>query len=324
MGPSHHNLGLCTKPIYCPFPSLLVGQTNTVEYDGLDGEPRSEPEEHSPVEPLTGGLEPVLDALPPHLVQDKDDASTGHVTVLAQHVPGGPELLGLELELSLDLVQDGRAARMRYPEDRVPVRDAQGPERLHQALLDVLRDQAGDVFQEVEGQADLAEVPIDGPVAVREDRLGGRDQLVQRLLHPGYRVRPDYDGGRAVPEQGLANEAVQVGVARAAEGDGGDLGADYEDPGAPVVLGQVLGHPEDSAAGEAALLVHHEALDRGAEAEELGQLVVGARHVDAAGGAEDQVGDLGLGLAPLLDGLLGGFLTQLGNLHHHHVLPGVQ
>ncbi|KAK2995967.1 hypothetical protein RJ640_026006 [Escallonia rubra] len=43
-----------------------------------------------------------------------------------------------------------------------------------------------------------------------------------------------------------------------------------------------------------ALLVHHEPLDGGAELEELGELVVGAGHVDAGAGAEDEMGWLNL------------------------------
>ena len=115
-----------------------------------------------------------------------------------------------------------------------------------------------------------------------------------------------------------------MGVARATERHSCDLRTDNEDTGSPVVLSQVLGEAEDRAASEATLLVHHEALDGGAEAQELGELVVGAGHVDTASGAEDQVGDLGLGLAPFLDGLGSSLFAQSRDLNNHHVLPCIQ
>lgn len=71
-------------------------------------------------------------------------------------------------------------------------------------------------------------------------------------------------------------------------------------------------------------LVHHEAFDRGVTVKEVGEMVVVFEHVDAEGGANNEQGDLVLGLVPLLDGLGCGFLAQLRHLHHHHVLVGIQ
>ena len=115
-----------------------------------------------------------------------------------------------------------------------------------------------------------------------------------------------------------------MSIRRAAERDGGDLGADHENSCAAVVLGEILGETEDGAAGEAALLVHHQSLDGRTEAEEFGELVVRAAHVDAAGGAEDEVGDLRLGQPPFLYGLRCCFLAEPRDLDRHHVLPRVE
>ena len=115
-----------------------------------------------------------------------------------------------------------------------------------------------------------------------------------------------------------------MGIARPTEGNGGDLGADGEDTGGAIVFGEVFDEAEDGGAGEAALLVDHEALDGGAETEELGETVVGAGHVDAAAGAEDQVGDVGGGAAPFPDGVDGGLFSELWNFDHRNVLSGVQ
>ncbi|KAK2970851.1 hypothetical protein RJ640_016647 [Escallonia rubra] len=134
-----------------------------------------------------------------------------------------------------------------------------------------------------------------------------------------------YDhGDSTITEKSLPNEGVQMGVRGSTESDGGDFEADDEDASTGIILGEILGQAEDGAAGEAALLVHHEPLDGGAEAEELGELAVGAGYVDARGGAEDEVSDLGLGLAPLLDGLGGDFLIELGDFDDHHALTGVE
>ncbi|KAK2990987.1 hypothetical protein RJ640_005469 [Escallonia rubra] len=80
-----------------------------------------------------------------------------------------------------------------------------------------------------------------------------------------------------------------MGVRGSTESDGGDFGVDDEDASTGIVLGGILGQAEDCAADEAALLVHHQPLDRGVKAEELGELVVGAKHVNAGGGVEDEI-----------------------------------
>ena len=112
-------------------------------------------------------------------------------------------------------------------------------------------------------------------------------------------------------------------VTGTAECDGGDLAAYDQDARALVVLSQVLGNAEDGAAALASHLVEHEALDRATEAEELSERPIGTRHVDPGSGAEDKMGDLRFGLAPLLDGPCGRLLCELGHLDHHDVLAHV-
>lgn len=127
--------------------------------------------------------------------------------------------------------------------------------------------------------------------------------MKERSFYGKVRIGADDDSRGAITEQRPSDHAVKVGPRRSAEVHDGDLGADGEDTSTAIVLGEVLGMAKDGGAGEATLLVEHGAADRGVEAEKLGELVVGAEHVDAAGGAEDEMGDVGLGSPPLLDGL---------------------
>lgn len=55
------------------------------------------------------------------------------------------------------------------------------------------------------------------------------------------------------------------------------------------------------------LIVEHQTTYSGLKAKELDELVVGPGHVNTIGRAEDDVGDLGLRLTPLLYGFDGGF-----------------
>ena len=66
---------------------------------------------------------------------------------------------------------------MRDPEEGVPVGDSQRLEGLHQALLDVLGNEAGDILEEVKCEPNFSEMPVDGTITVRKDGLGRRDQL---------------------------------------------------------------------------------------------------------------------------------------------------
>ncbi|BAT14280.1 Os11g0530650, partial [Oryza sativa Japonica Group] len=259
-----------------------------------------------------------------HLVEDEEHAGARHVAVLGQHVARRPHPLLVQPNLRLHLVQDRRTSGVRHPEDGVPVRDPQRCERVAQRALDVLRDEPRHVLEQVERQPDLPQVAVDGALAVREDGLARRHHLEQRPLDGLVGVGADDHRRRAVAEQRLPDHGVEVGLGGPPERHRRDLGAHGEDARAAVVLGEVLGDAEHRAAGEAPLLVHHEAVHVGPQAEHLGELVVGAGHVDAGGGAEDEVGDAGARLPPLLDRLLRRRLPQLGDLDDDDVLPRVQ
>ncbi|TVU51386.1 hypothetical protein EJB05_02812, partial [Eragrostis curvula] len=299
---------------------------DAAEDDGLDGKSRAEPEEDAPVLALAGGGQPILGGALAHLVEDEEHAGAGHVAVLGEDVARGPKPVAVEAELGLDLVKDGGAG-VRGPEDGVPVGDAERREGVVQHAADVPGDEPRHVLEEVEGEPFLAEVAVDGALRLREDGLRRRHQPEQRPLLAGGKVvvmgADDHRGG-AVAEERLADERVEVGLGRAPERDGGDLGAHDQDPRAAVVLGEVLGDAEHRAAGEAALLVQHEAAHGGAQAEQPDEAVVGAGHVHAGGGADDEVRDRGPRLAPLLERRLRRRRAQLGDLRHHHVLPRVQ
>ncbi|TVU25125.1 hypothetical protein EJB05_27606, partial [Eragrostis curvula] len=299
---------------------------DAAENDGLGSEARAKAEEDTPVHALAGGGEALLGRAPAHLVEDEEHAGAGHVAVLSEDVACGAEPGLVKPQLGLGPVQDGRAAGVRHPEDGVPVGDAQRLERRLEQALDVRGDEVRHAFLQVEGEAHLAEVAQDGVVRVRHERLLGRHQLEQRPLAGGLvdGAGADHDRRRAVAEEGLADHGVDVGGGGPAEGDGGDLGAHDEHPCAAVVLGEVLGDAEHGAAGEAALVVEHDPVHRGPQAQELGGPEVGAGHVHAGGGAEDEVGDLGPRLAPLSQRLLRRLRAELGHLLHKDVVPHVE
>ena len=100
------------------------GDGDAVEDDGLDCEAGAEAEEDAPVEALAGGGAAVLGGALAHLVEDEEHAGARHVAILSQDVAGGTEPGLVDASLGLDHVQYGRAARVRHPEDGVPVRYA--------------------------------------------------------------------------------------------------------------------------------------------------------------------------------------------------------
>ena len=296
----------------------------SAEDEHLQREAGSEADEEAEVAALAQRRRPHLHRPPADLVQHEQHRRRRHVAVLRQDVAAALHLVLAELELGLHLVQDGGASRVHRPEHVVPVRRADALARLRQKLLDVLGDEARHVLHEVEDEARLREVAVDGAVALRQDGLAGPVHLEQRLLGVGLGVGAhDVDAG-AVAEQGRAHEPVQVVLARGAVRDGRDLAAHCQHARALVVLRQVLGHAEDGRAAEAPGLVHHDALHAGLEAQQLGERVVGAGHVHAAGGGEHDVRDVGLPAAPLLDGLGGSLGGELGDLHDHDVVAHVE
>ncbi|KAI3794209.1 hypothetical protein L1987_36838 [Smallanthus sonchifolius] len=96
------------------------------------------------------------------------------------------------------------------------------------------------------------------------------------------------------------------------ERDRGELRRHHKNMRTLVILRNVFSHTENRATRETPLLVHHEAFDQRAEAEEFGEPVVGTGHVDSGGGAEDEMGDVGFGFAPFLMALTASSFPSLG------------
>lgn len=118
-------------------------------------------------------------------------------------------------------------------------------------------------------------------VAVRagDKLLDGGDELEDLRLAADKGRRSNNYRRCSVAAYRLPHEVLNVRLARAAKPDGGDLGADGQDAGAGVVLGDVFGQAEDCAPAEAAHLVEHEALGRGWEPHRPQKVVVGAGHL---------------------------------------------
>ncbi|KAF7837338.1 hypothetical protein G2W53_005820 [Senna tora] len=93
-----------------------------------------------------------------------------------------------------------------------------------------------------------------------------------------------------ISKEGLTHKTIQMGVAWATKCDSSDLRAYNKNTSSFVVFSQVLSQT----------------------------------HVNATCGAEDEVSNLRLGLAPLLYGLGCCLFPKLWYLHHHHVLPSIQ
>ncbi|BAT00623.1 Os07g0215050, partial [Oryza sativa Japonica Group] len=198
-----------------------------------------------------------------HLVEDEEDGGAGHVAVLGEDVAGGAHAGLVEGDLLLNLVEDGRTARVHHPEDGVPVVDAERHEGVGERALDTVGYELRDVLGQVEGETHLAEVPHDGVLRARQDGLARRHNLEQRpLIGCLVGVRADDHRRCAVAEERVPDEGVEVRLGRPPEGHRHDLRAHHQHPRAAVVLGQVLGHAQHRATGEAPLLVHHQPLHR--------------------------------------------------------------
>ena len=293
------------------------------EDEDLEGQSGAEADEESEVAALAQRRRAHLQRSLPDLVQDEEHRGARHIAVLGQDVPAALHLVVGKLQLRLDLVQDGGASGVHGPEHVVPVGGARAFASLSQEFLDVLGDQPGDVLHEVEDEAGFGEMAVDGAIALGEDGLARPVDFEERLLL-GLGVGSHDVHSSAVAEQSRSHEPVEVIFARGAVRHGRDFAAHSQNPSALVVLREVLGHPEHGCAAEAASLVHHDALHAGLQAQQLRQRVVGAGHVDAAGGGEHDVGDLGLLAAPLLDSLHRGLSGELGHLHHDDVVTHVE
>ncbi|KAJ6945555.1 hypothetical protein NC651_000574 [Populus alba x Populus x berolinensis] len=101
-----------------------------MEHHSLNSKPRPKTEKDAPFQPLSSGSKPILGRFLPHLVQNKEHTCTGHVTIVSQYLASGSQFFRFKLQLSLHLVQNCGTTRVRNPEKRVPIRDAQGLESL--------------------------------------------------------------------------------------------------------------------------------------------------------------------------------------------------
>lgn len=172
-----------------------TGERDTAQHDGLTGEAGAKAEEEPPLEALTGGGELLLHRLLAHVVHDEQHAGAGHVPELGQNVAAGRHLVRLELQLLLHLVQDGRPARVGDPEHIIEARGLVSEDLLEGILedgADVLRNDAGHVLHEVEGQAHFSEMAIYGSIAVWEYVRSRPVDLKPWFLYLKYRIRPHY------------------------------------------------------------------------------------------------------------------------------------
>ena len=155
----------------------------------------------------------------------------------------------------------------------------------------------------------------------RYRRLRGGDHLEQRALTFAEGTGTHDDSASPVAEQGVADEVAPV---RAAKTDKCYLGASHQDARTVVVLSELLGKVKRPATAVAAVEAEDGAADGGTEAEERGQLEVGARGLASRVGAEDEVGDVAGRAAPLGDGLDRGGLCELWDGSDSHVYASVE
>ena len=106
----------------------------------------------------------------------------------------------------------------------------------------------------------------------RYQGLRGKHHLEERVLDRVHDVGADDDRSRSVSKQRLRDEGVKsVPFMGATEGGDGELYADHEHARAAVVLSEVLGQAQGSAAGRATIELEHGAADVGAEAKDHSQ-----------------------------------------------------
>ncbi|WVZ49044.1 LOW QUALITY PROTEIN: hypothetical protein U9M48_000426 [Paspalum notatum var. saurae] len=284
---------------------------------GLNRDSWSECHEHTPVVELelllwrtrSLGLQ---SPLPAHLIQHEQHRRAEHVAIIAEDTPARRHLLRPELEHLVKPVHDPHHARVHHPEEVVVpfgVVDAELRERVHEAPLHVVHDERRDMASGgATAEAGLGE---DGLLGVRNDRLRCRHDFEDRQLHWSHGVGAHDDGRRAVAEEHLVGERLQVPVLWPGEEHEGELGAYHQHARAAVVLGEVLGEAQGGGAGEAAVEVEHATAHGGAEAQEVDQAEVHAGDVRAGVGGDDEVGDVFGRAAPLSDRLPAGCRGEL-------------
>mgnify|MGYP003702190077 CR=1 FL=1 len=287
---------------------LQGSEVHGAQHHRLDGDAR--PERHGDA-PLAAAPLP-LAARAPQLVEHEEHRRSGHVPELAQHAAARRQLPGRQRQPRLHAVQDRAPAGVHRPEQPVPAAaavdvdvdaDAERGERVGDAVGDVLADEGRHLVGDVVVEAALPELPGDGVLGARDGGLGRGRHVEDGALDGDDRVGADDGGAGAVAEDPLQDERVEAAILRAAERDEVELGAGHQDARAGGVLGEVLGQAERAGAGGAAAEVQQRAAHGGAEAEEPRQADVGADHVAAGVGGDDQMGDVAGRAAPLRDGL---------------------
>ena len=226
-----------------------------MQHHGLDGDSRSKRHHDSPLRRLAFLLVGRLTQTAAQLIEHEDHRCATHVAELAEHMATGRQLAVVQAERSLDVVQDGTAARMDRPEEVVPIgiMDAKRAKRIDQAAFDVASQQPGNLVGDVVLHAALVDLHGDGILGFRYRGLRGEGHLEQRALHGADGVGADDDGTGAVAEQSLAKDVVGAAAFRPVEGDERDLGARHEDARATVVLRELLGELERPAPAVAAV-----------------------------------------------------------------------
>lgn len=138
---------------------------------------------------------------------------------------------------------------MEFQSESMPSGAPKASSRQSSMLLEMSKQRH--LLEQLECEAQLPEVPLDGAAALREYRLRVRHQLEDGPLGALHGVGPHDHRPGAVPEDGLPDQAPHLALVGTVERERGDLGADDEHPGSPVVLGDVLGVAQHRAAGEA-------------------------------------------------------------------------
>ncbi|BAT14269.1 Os11g0529150 [Oryza sativa Japonica Group] len=173
-------------------------------------------------------------------------------------MPGCIQLPRRQREPVLHDVQDLPPAGVHRPEEVVPA--AMGDmlaDSLGQALLDVVAHHRRELERRAEHQAGRVELPFGAALAFGQHRLRGGHHLEHLALIP---ASADDDGARAIAEQRLPDDRVDMPLLGRAEQGEAELGADDEHARAGVVLGEVLCDAEHGGGCGAPVEVHRRAL----------------------------------------------------------------
>ena len=196
--------------------AFLVLAASGLQYHHLDGDPRTDPQRESP-------LAVTLLSPAPYLVENKEDRRAEHVAVLAQHVPGGRQLAGLQPQRGLAAVQDGTAAGVHSPEYAIPAgawndREAEWRQHVRHAPLDGATEKRRDLGRYAEVQAASPELHIQGTLCPWQRCLRSGRHVKDGALDRRRVAGADHGRAGTVAEQRRGDEGIEVVLVRAAEG----------------------------------------------------------------------------------------------------------